>query len=504
MRAAKRITRVCLWAILWGVGIGLLKLLVFLFHGFNFSPAYLIGSIASFFGNILWGILIGFLLFSKSRLIQCFGYAVAFLIAVFYISCFHYELFFGALPGADLFYYLRELPHLLPSLKSNAPFGFLLFEVGYASILIFGGVFVVDRLGLKLQTSMPGFVFTAGILILSVCIPVFLHVFQSKFSNDAFYQGSRNPIFWLAHSSLISVSENHQSFTPLQIWEYQKALGHRVPSGGKNPNYPLCSNLRSTGSSSFDKRSVILIILESVGNKEVFMEIDQKPLMPNLVKIAKNGLFFENISASGTKSNQVLPAIFSGIPPQTYNNILWKKPLPKLDGLPALLREHGYQTAYFHGSDLSFEQQRSFLKMVGFEHLFDYDPKMEKKVSGWGYDDREMFSTLMNWITHSARPDDPYFATLFTLSTHDPFLLPPDWETSFTQNRAKLRENGTWIGVTPLKDRYDLYLESLHFLDHEIGKFYDWYLESEQSKGTLLVILSDHVTSLHNEAADID
>ena len=503
MRDIRRVTTICLWAVLWGVGIGLLKLIVFLFHGFHLSPAYLTGSVASFFGNIFWGILIGFLLFSKSRLIQYFGYAVAFVIVIFYISCFHYELFFGTLPGSDLLYYLKELSYLAPSLKSNAPLGFLLFEVVFGSVLIFGGAFVVGRLGPKFHASIPGFVFSAGILILSICIPALLHLFPSIFSNDAFYLGSRNPIFWLAHSSLISASKNQKSFTPLQIWEFQKALGHKTPSSGTDPNYPLCSNSRGAGASSFDKRNVILIILESVGNKEIFMKINQTPLMPNLAKIGDNGLFFENFSASGTKSNQVLPAIFSGIPPQTYNNILWRKPLPKLEGLPALLRDHGYQTAYFHGSDLSFEQQRSFLKMVGFEHIFDYDPLLEKKVSGWGYDDREMFLPLENWIEHLPKPNDPYFATLFTLSTHDPFLLPPDWKASFTQNRSTLRENGTWIGVTPLEDRYDLFLESLHFIDHEIGKFYDWYLESEKSKGTLLVILSDHVTSLHNEAADI-
>jgi glycerophosphoryl diester phosphodiesterase/membrane-anchored protein YejM (alkaline phosphatase superfamily) len=497
------LAKICFWAVFWGIGIAVLKFVVFYVHGVSPTPPYLAGTTLSIFGNIVWGVLIGFLLFSNALSIRLLGFSIAAMTVMFYIASFHYELYFRTLPDPGFFYYLKELPYLMPSLKSNAPIAFFLLELFLGAGLVFGGKLLADRFWERFQI-LRSYAFHGGLILLGVAIPLWLHLFPNAVDSDPFYWGSRNPILWLSHSSILSARQDRESFTPYDIWNYQKELGHRTPAGGQNLVYPLCSGLKNRLPSSFDNRSVILLILESVGNQEIFMKIDEKPLMPNLSKIAEENLFFSNVCSGGTKSNQILPAIFSGIPPQTYMNILWQKPLPRLDGFPALLRRAGYQTSYFHGSDLSFEQQRSFLKMVGFEHIFDYDPALEKDVGGWGYDDREMFSSLRNWISRLDESKRPYFTALFTLSTHDPFVLPPDWEGTFTGKRTTFRKNGTWLGVTQMEDRYELFIESLHFLDHEIGKFYKWYQKKEKPQGTLLVILGDHITSLHNEAKNIE
>ena len=492
--------KICLWAVIWSAGIGLIKIAIFTLFGFGISFGYIAGLLAAFLGNTFWGVLIGFLIFSKTGSgTRILGYMIGLATLIFYVASFHYELAFQSLPGPSLFYYAKEFSHIIPSIKSNAPLGIVFCEIFTGVCLLFPGKKIVDIVVEKRLLSKKVNVFNITFIFFCLFSTVTLHLFTSVISNQDFFWGSRNPILWLVQTSLISTNyeNNGKKLFKNDIWDFQFALGHRIPSGGMNKKYPLWAGFRKTSRTKFSGKSVIVLILEHVGKKELFSTKNGVPIMPNLQKIAKENLFFQNAYAGGTISAQVLPAIFSGIPSQTHTNILWKKPLPRLDGLPFLLRKYGYKTAYFHGSDLSFEQQRSFLKMVGFEHIFDYDTRLEKSVSGWGYDDREMFSILKGWIE---KQDSPYFATLFTLSTHDPFILPDDWKSKFSSKKAELSENGAWIGVIKLQDRYELYQESLHFLDSELGKFYAWYKKEEMPKGTLLVFLSDHTTSFHNES----
>lgn len=172
--------------------------------------------------------------------------------------------------------------------------------------------------------------------------------------DESRFWASRQPALWLLHNSMVSLASGQETGNSIDeddIWMLQRFLGQDLPFGGVNKKFPLCAPSRGNEEKTVPNgKSVILVILESVGTGEMFLTVDGRPLMPNLQRIASDSLFFPNNIASGTKSCQALPAIFSGLPPQTYANILWRRPLPTLTGLPAALP--GYDTAYFHGSDL--------------------------------------------------------------------------------------------------------------------------------------------------------
>jgi glycerophosphoryl diester phosphodiesterase len=456
----------------------------------------------SFWGHAFCGILLGVLIFADQNWIRGFANILFFFTLLFYIASFHYELTFVSLIHADTIYYLKEIRHLLPSIRSNLPAGIIIAEILGGCMLMFAGKIIIEKKTENRIYSRKTAIFCCSFFIISFLFPLFQHSSSMFKSESALHRAAKNPILWLARTYFAKENRKKETdFSPEQIAFFQKELGHLFPFGGIYGKFPLWSDIRRIPDKKTDKKSVILLILESVGTKEMYSVKDGKPLMPNLRKIAEENLFFKNSYAGGTKSNQVLPAVFSGIPPQTYQNILWKEPLPNLDMLPSLLSEKGYETAYFHGSDLSFEQQRNFLKMAGFRYIFDYNAALEKTVSGWGYDDRTMFSLLKEWI---GKQNSPYMAALFTLSTHDPFVLPQDWKPEFVSRPFSLNEDGSWFKAISLKDRYAYYQESLFFLDTELGKFYEWFCKKEKPEGTLLVIMSDHVTYLHNESSAAD
>jgi len=150
--------------------------------------------------------LIGFLIFSKSRIIQCFGYSIASIIVVFYITSFHYEIAFGTLPGSDLFYYVKELPILVPSLKSNAPIGFVFLEMLYGAALIVAGKYIVGRIGKRYAAIKQNHVFNSGTIILALFIPALLHLSPGSVAYDKFYQGSRNPNLYFEIRSSVALN----------------------------------------------------------------------------------------------------------------------------------------------------------------------------------------------------------------------------------------------------------------------------------------------------------
>lgn len=179
----------------------------------------------------------------------------------------------------------------------------------------------------------------------------------------------------------------------------------------------------------------MLLILESVGETEVYEDVAGRPVMPSLRRIATENLHFTDFYPAGDKSCQAMPAVFAGMPAQPAGNLLWRTPLNALECLPLALRERGYRTAYFHGSDLGFEQQRDFLRMAGFEELHELDVRDPTPVYGWGLSDRVTLGRLRTWLEQrrTEDPDEPFLAVWFSLSSHDPFLLPPDVDRVFSK-----------------------------------------------------------------------
>jgi len=500
--------KIFVWSVIWSSGVVFLKIVLAVLYKVNISPEYMGGVGLSIFSHLVLGFLFGGLIFSRSGfLIRFIGYAAAVATFVFYTASFHHEIVFRSLPNPGFFYYLSEVAHLKSSLHANLPIGLFIIEMVFGCVLIFGGKSVAARIAEKLFMKMlsPRAAMVSLIAVLFVAIGINSPL--SKIMSPDLFRGSREPVLWLLHTSLSKTEyeTGADSIHPADIRRFQYEIGHAQQFGGVHPEYPLWTprHIEAVPSENdSDIENVIMLILESVGVEEMRMEINGVPVMPNLSAIADENIFFENFFSGGTKSNQALPAIFAGLPPQTYRTFLWARPLPNFEGLPGKFRQKGYQTSYFHGSDLSFEQQRIFLQMAGFEDLFDYDPSLEKSVLGWGYDDETMLLRLRQWV--ESHGDEPYFTSLFTISSHDPFLIPDSHESVFTDKRPALNQDGTWLGLVSKTDQYELYIESLHFLDNALGDFYEWYKSEALPEKTLLVIVSDHVTSLHNESEEIE
>jgi len=496
------------FALLFAILVVATRLVILLWNATKLPNEYVQALIAGVVNEFTLGLLVATGVFSKKQyLVRITCFIIIPLIIMVELACFHYESVFGRLPGADVLLYITQLSHISSSLNKNFPLFFVVSE-----FLLLTGILYVGIYKLKLnETSEPPIKIYQLTALLAIIISVVLQSFPTVVPSKYFW-GSREALLWLVQSRFVK-----ETYKLEELQLSREDFSNFMQFHGKsntvpiiNPDYPICHQKKENFKiDNKSKRNLIILILEGIGNAEMFGSYDGISLMPNLIKIAGENLYFNHIYAPGTKSNQALPAIFSGLPANPHKNYLWQKPFMNFDGFPNRLRDEGYRTAYFHGGDLTFEHQRNYLKQVGFSEIIEYDPSKSYEVYGWGYSDDVMFQELQTWIVNHKKihKDKRYLASLFTLSTHHPYVLPPEWKPVFTKQKPILKDNLNWHHYKQKNDMQYPLAESLRFLDYYLGQFYEWYIANE--KDSILIITGDHgfnffiADEIHEERFDV-
>jgi phosphoglycerol transferase MdoB-like AlkP superfamily enzyme len=223
---------------------------------------------------------------------------------------------------------------------------------------------------------------------------------------------------------------------------------------------------------SVEKPNIIIIILESYTAKWVGCLGGVPGVTPNLDRIAKEGLLFTNVYAAGDRSEKGQVAVLSGYPNQAITSII--KTPNKTRQLPSLnnvLESAGYTSSYTYGGELEFANIKSYLINTGYDKLVDkYSFPIAERTTSWGVHDQYVLNRFYGDIHKEKRP---FFATLFTLSSHEPYDVP-----------MKPRFKG--------KDETTLFKNSVYYTDSVIGNFVNKLRLDSLWKNTLIVFVADH------------
>lgn len=218
--------------------------------------------------------------------------------------------------------------------------------------------------------------------------------------------------------------------------------------------------------------NVIIIIWESFTAKVVAPLGGLPNITPQFESLAKEGILFSAMYASGDRSDKGLISILSGYPAQPTTSII-KLPTKtaSLPSLPNVFRSKGYSTSFYYGGETEFANIKSYLLQERFEQIIDKNSFDEKEMnSKWGAHDHVVLNRLMKVLDEKKAP---FFSTLFTLSSHEPFEVP-----------VKTVIEG--------KDNEHLFLNSLHYTDASIGAFIREAKTKPWWDNTLVIIIADH------------
>ena len=244
-------------------------------------------------------------------------------------------------------------------------------------------------------------------------------------------------------------------------------------TGAKDTDIPTLTTLHPS-----QKRekplNLVIILQESLG--ATFVEsLGGTPVTPNLEKLKEQGIWFEQLYATGTRSVRGIEAVTSGFAPTPADStVKLSKSQKNFFTLAALLKKQGYNTEFIYGGESHFDNMRGFFTSNGFDHITDQkDYKNPVFVSSWGVSDEDLLNKTHEQLLAHHKSGKPFFTLAFSSSNHAPFEFPDGRITLYEQ--PKTTDNN-----------------AVKYVDYTLGEFFKKAQQSEYWKDTVFLIVADH------------
>ncbi len=227
---------------------------------------------------------------------------------------------------------------------------------------------------------------------------------------------------------------------------------------------------------ALNKKNIVYIILESFGNESVGYMNTGKGYTPFLDSLITKSTFYKNGFANGKLSSDAVPSTVSSIPRLISNNFIESNySFNKTRAMPVLLKEMGYHTAFFHGAFNGSQNFDDYAEIIGYEEYYGRDqyPYEGHDDGYWGIVDEEFLHYFGEKLSSF---EEPFFGTVFTLSSHNPYLVPEKYKGKFPKGNKKITES---IGYT----------------DYSLQQFFNYVKTLPWYANTIFVITADHTSS---------
>lgn len=237
--------------------------------------------------------------------------------------------------------------------------------------------------------------------------------------------------------------------------------------------------------------NLVLIVVEGLGRSFSGPDTSLGSFTPELDKIAKQSLYFENFLAVQGRTFAVLASLLASAPFGDNGLARLGESMPAHDSLLSVLKSQGYWLKFYSGYDSDFDNESTFLKRQGVDALvdrFNFGGPY-KADNSWGYGDAQLVSRTL--AAEAASPRQPFATLLKTMTMHTPYTFSGQANYASPFER-RLVELGIPEGD---KERYrthrDIYTAIL-YTDHELGRYLEGARRNPGYDNTVFVILGDH------------
>jgi phosphoglycerol transferase MdoB-like AlkP superfamily enzyme len=235
-----------------------------------------------------------------------------------------------------------------------------------------------------------------------------------------------------------------------------------------NPNHTN-PNIHAT-----PKKNVVLIILESVGKEYVGFYNNGVGYTPFIDSLMQHSEVYMHAYANGKRSIEGIPAIIASMPSWItgdYINSFYQT--NTLHSIGYYLTKSGYQTSFYHGGKngtMSFDRFVANTQAGIYYGLNEY-PNKEKDFDGhWGIPDEPYLQYVTTELTQQK---EPFFSTVFTLSSHHPYEVPAAYKNKFKG------------GPLPIH-------ATVEYTDYALKNFFETAKKHSWYNNTIFVFTADH------------
>ena len=227
-----------------------------------------------------------------------------------------------------------------------------------------------------------------------------------------------------------------------------------------------------------NKPNIVLFIVESFSREyngafnTRYNIPNYKSYTPFIDSLAQHSLIFDNAYANGRKSIHGMSSVLAGIPSFKVAFTSSSFSNQKIQSVVSCLNDYGYDTSFFHGAangSMGFLGFGNILGMDNYYGMTEFN-NMDETDGIWGIWDEPFLQYMEETISTKK---EPFFATVFTLSSHNPFKVPEKYKNKFPKGDIEMHQP---IGYT----------------DYALKKFFEKAKKEPWFDNTIFVLTADH------------
>ena len=229
--------------------------------------------------------------------------------------------------------------------------------------------------------------------------------------------------------------------------------------------------------------NVVVFILESYG-REYIGALNKDAKIPNykshalfLDSLSQHSMIFSNAYANGRQSIHGMSSVLAGIP--AFKDAFTSSPYPKqkIESLVSTLESEGYNTSFFHGSANGSMGFLGFANILGIDNYYGRTEfNDDSQFDGfWGIWDEPFLQFMKKTLD---KKKTPFFASVFTVSSHEPYIIPNKYKNTF-------REGGVPIH------------KCAEYTDYSLKRFFNEAKKEPWFSNTIFVFVADHCNQIY-------
>lgn len=228
--------------------------------------------------------------------------------------------------------------------------------------------------------------------------------------------------------------------------------------------------LEKTHFKTAKKKNLVIFLQESLGYQFVSDKIT-----PELIKLRKEGLWFDEAYSNGTRSVRGIAGSSAGFLAVPGKGVVKRsKSQSDFFTFSKLLKPLGYHTMFLYGGEAHFDNMRSWFLGNGFDEIVEQkDYENPAYVATWGVSDEDLVKKGNEKFSKLYAEGKPFAAMMFSSSNHSPFDIPA----------GRIKE---------VKKGVNCVENAVKYADYAIGLFFKEAKQLPYYKDTIFVVIADH------------
>jgi len=257
----------------------------------------------------------------------------------------------------------------------------------------------------------------------------------------------------------------------MPVEEALKRVQNRLGIKGNNlQSKSTFSRLEKSHFKQTKKKNLVIFLQESLGYQFIKPEIT-----PELLKLKKEGLWFNDTYSNGTRSVRGIAGSSAGFLAVPGKGVVKRtKSQSGFFTFASLLNPLGYHTMFLYGGEARFDNMRSWFLGNGFNEIVEQkDYKNPAYVATWGASDEDLVKKGNERFSQLYKEGKPFAAMMFSSSNHSPFDIPA----------GRIEE---------VKKGENCVENAVKYADYAIGEFFKEAKKLPYYKDTIFVVIADH------------